>query len=158
VANDIGNRDPDAFDDPDALDITRDARHHVAFGFGVHQCLGQPLARMELQAVYGTLYGASRRWRWPRRWTRSRSSTTVRCTASTSCRSPGERRAGMKVIVDQDRCVASGQCVPAAMDVFDQRDEDGVVVLLTEHPSAELAGDVRQAAAVCPAPAIRIEA
>ena len=56
VADDIGNRDPDAFPDPDRLDIGRDARHHVAFGFGVHQCLGQPLARLELQVVYGTLY------------------------------------------------------------------------------------------------------
>lgn len=56
LANDIGNRDPDAFADPDRLDLRRDARHHVAFGFGVHQCLGQPLARMELQVVYGTLY------------------------------------------------------------------------------------------------------
>ncbi|WP_027943437.1 cytochrome P450 [Amycolatopsis taiwanensis] len=54
--NDIGNRDPDAFADPDNLDLTRNARHHVAFGFGVHQCLGQSLARMELQVVYGTLY------------------------------------------------------------------------------------------------------
>jgi len=56
LANDIGNRDPEAFPDPDRLDVARDARHHVAFGFGVHQCLGQPLARMELQVVYGTLY------------------------------------------------------------------------------------------------------
>lgn len=56
MANDIGNRDPEVFDDPDRLDITRRARHHVAFGFGVHQCLGQQLARMELQVVYGTLY------------------------------------------------------------------------------------------------------
>ena len=56
VANDIGNRDPGMFDDPDRLDVTRDARRHVAFGFGVHQCLGQPLARVELQVVYGTLY------------------------------------------------------------------------------------------------------
>lgn len=56
MANDIGNRDPDAFPDPDRLDIRRDARHHVAFGFGVHQCLGQPLARLELQVVYSTLY------------------------------------------------------------------------------------------------------
>ncbi|GAA1578201.1 cytochrome P450 [Kribbella hippodromi] len=54
--NDLGNRDADAFPDPDRLDVTRDARHHIAFGFGVHQCLGQPLARMELQVVYSTLY------------------------------------------------------------------------------------------------------
>ncbi|MFJ4787851.1 cytochrome P450 [Streptomyces sp. NPDC088794] len=56
MVNEIGNRDPDVFPDPDRLDITRDARRHVAFGFGNHQCLGQPLARMELQVVYGTLY------------------------------------------------------------------------------------------------------
>ena len=56
MPNDIGNRDGAAFDDPDHLDIRRDARHHLAFGFGVHQCLGQPLARMELQVVYSTLY------------------------------------------------------------------------------------------------------
>lgn len=56
MANEIGNRDPEVFPDPDRLDLTRDARRHVAFGFGVHQCLGQPLARMELQVVYGTLY------------------------------------------------------------------------------------------------------
>lgn len=56
MANEIANRDPDVFPEPDRLDITRDARRHVAFGFGVHQCLGQPLARMELQVVYGTLY------------------------------------------------------------------------------------------------------
>jgi len=56
MVNEIGNRDPRVFEDPDRLDLTRDARRHVAFGFGVHQCLGQPLARMELQVVYGTLY------------------------------------------------------------------------------------------------------
>ncbi|MFJ3670639.1 cytochrome P450 [Streptomyces sp. NPDC090106] len=56
LANEIANRDPAVFTDPDRLDLTRDARRHVAFGFGVHQCLGQPLARMELQVVYGTLY------------------------------------------------------------------------------------------------------
>jgi cytochrome P450 len=56
MPNDIGNRDPRVFADPDRLDLTREGRHHVAFGFGVHQCLGQSLARMELQVVYGTLY------------------------------------------------------------------------------------------------------
>jgi cytochrome P450 len=50
------NRDEDVFSDPDHLDIHRNARRHLAFGFGVHQCLGQPLARIELQVVYGTLY------------------------------------------------------------------------------------------------------
>lgn len=63
----------------------------------------------------------------------------------------------MKVVVDEEKCVAAGQCVAAAMDVFDQRDEDGVVVLLNENPSPELADDVRNAAAVCPALAIHIE-
>jgi cytochrome P450 len=55
-ANDVANRDEEVFADPDRLDVHRDARKHVAFGFGVHQCLGQPLARVELQVVYGTLY------------------------------------------------------------------------------------------------------
>jgi cytochrome P450 len=50
------NRDPRAFDRPDELDIQRGARHHVAFGFGPHQCLGQNLARMELQIVFDTLF------------------------------------------------------------------------------------------------------
>ncbi|MFD5315943.1 cytochrome P450 [Streptomyces sp. NPDC127098] len=56
LPNDIGNRDPDAFPEPDRLDVRRNPRRHMAFGFGVHQCLGQPLARLELQVVYGTLY------------------------------------------------------------------------------------------------------
>lgn len=52
----VANRDPDHFDAPDHLDIDRNARHHVAFGYGVHQCLGQPLARMELQIVLDRLF------------------------------------------------------------------------------------------------------
>ena len=63
----------------------------------------------------------------------------------------------MKVTIDQDKCVASGQCVMAAEDVFDQRDEDGIVVLLEESPSDERAEDVEHAAAVCPALAITVE-
>ena len=56
MPNESANRDAAVFPDPDALDVHRDARGHVAFGFGVHQCLGQPLARLELQVVYSTLY------------------------------------------------------------------------------------------------------
>ena len=63
----------------------------------------------------------------------------------------------MKVTVDQDKCVSSGQCVLNASDVFDQRDDDGVVVLLDRQPGPEQADNVRKAAAACPALAIDIE-
>ena len=63
----------------------------------------------------------------------------------------------MKVIVDQEACVAAGHCVMATDAVFDQRDEDGVVVLLDERPPEELAADVRHAAVLCPARAISVE-
>lgn len=62
----------------------------------------------------------------------------------------------MKIIVDQDKCVASGQCVSSAPDVFDQREDDGIVVLLNDNPPDELADDVRQAAALCPALVITV--
>ncbi|MFB6979043.1 ferredoxin [Streptomyces scopuliridis] len=64
----------------------------------------------------------------------------------------------MKVILDQDKCVASGQCVMAAPEVFDQRDEDGVAILLNDSPSAAETEDVQQAVSVCPALAIRLSA
>jgi ferredoxin len=63
----------------------------------------------------------------------------------------------MRVAVDQDRCIAAGQCVAAAPDVFDQRDEDGVVVLVKATPDAAEEDYVRQAAAVCPALAIQVQ-
>jgi ferredoxin len=63
----------------------------------------------------------------------------------------------VKVIVDQDKCVSSGMCVLNAAEVFDQNDDDGVVVLLVEHPGPEHAEDARKAAAACPALAITIE-
>ncbi|MBI0385275.1 cytochrome P450, partial [Streptomyces albiflaviniger] len=56
LLGELANRDPAVFPDPDRLDIGRDARHHQAFGVGTHHCLGQPLARMELQVVYPTLF------------------------------------------------------------------------------------------------------
>ena len=52
----IANWDPDVFPEPETLDLHRDARAHHAFGFGIHQCVGQQLARVELQVVFGTLY------------------------------------------------------------------------------------------------------
>ena len=63
----------------------------------------------------------------------------------------------MRVTVDRDKCVASGQCVLTAADVFDQGDDDGLVLLLNDHPSAERWADVKQAAALCPALAISVD-
>jgi ferredoxin len=63
----------------------------------------------------------------------------------------------MKVIIDQEKCVASGQCVLSAAEVFDQREEDGIVILLDETPPRDQADAVREAAAICPALAIQIQ-
>lgn len=49
------NRDEAVYPDPDTLDWHRPARHHVAFGFGIHQCLGQNLARAEMEIALHTL-------------------------------------------------------------------------------------------------------
>jgi cytochrome P450 len=50
------NKDPAAFPDPERFDIRRKANHHVTFADGTHQCLGQPLARLELNIVFTTLF------------------------------------------------------------------------------------------------------
>lgn len=63
----------------------------------------------------------------------------------------------MRVKVDQSRCVASGNCVLTAPEVFDQREQDGIVVLLDPSPPAALAERVRRAAALCPANVITVE-
>ncbi|MGH3580466.1 MAG: cytochrome P450, partial [Mycobacterium sp.] len=51
-----GNRDPSFVEDPDVLDIGRGAPGHLAFGHGVHHCLGAPLARMEMRIAFPALF------------------------------------------------------------------------------------------------------
>ncbi|WP_328906687.1 cytochrome P450 [Streptomyces sp. NBC_00234] len=55
VAMADANRDPARYAEPDRFDITRDARGHVAFGHGIHYCLGAPLARIEARIAIRSL-------------------------------------------------------------------------------------------------------
>ena len=68
----------------------------------------------------------------------------------------GHGEVPIKVIIDEDKCCGAGQCVLAAPDVFDQRDEDGIVVLLDATPPQALRSQVEDAAVRCPSSAIAV--
>ncbi|WP_431907135.1 cytochrome P450 [Amycolatopsis thermoflava] len=56
IAANAANRDPERFPDPDTLDLRRHAAGHLAFGHGIHQCLGQQLARVEMRVAIPALF------------------------------------------------------------------------------------------------------
>jgi ferredoxin len=62
----------------------------------------------------------------------------------------------MRVTVDAELCCGSGQCVLAVPEVFDQREEDGTVLLLDAGPPAATHEEVRVAASLCPSGAITV--
>jgi ferredoxin len=62
----------------------------------------------------------------------------------------------MKVRVDESKCIGAGQCAMVAPEVFDQREEDGVVILLQPDAPEQLQAAVREAAKLCPSRAITL--
>jgi ferredoxin len=62
----------------------------------------------------------------------------------------------MKVSADTSKCCSSGMCVVRAPEVFEQRESDGVVIVLQPDPAASLQQKVREAAAGCPVQAITV--
>lgn len=62
----------------------------------------------------------------------------------------------MKVTADEGLCCGSGMCALRADQVFDQREEDGIVIVLDGAPPPELHEAVREAASVCPTGAISL--
>lgn len=62
----------------------------------------------------------------------------------------------MRVEADRDMCIGAGQCVLAAPGLFDQDEDDGLVVLLDPAPGAEQEDAARAAAAACPASVITV--
>ena len=63
----------------------------------------------------------------------------------------------MRVSVDRSRCLGSGNCLTWASEVFDQSDDDFLVVVLDETPPAERREAIEQAARFCPGQAIRVD-
>jgi ferredoxin len=64
---------------------------------------------------------------------------------------------GMKVSIDHDQCIGAGQCVLSAPEVFDQRDDDGTVMLLDEEPAEAVQSRVKDAVHLCPAGVIEVD-
>ena len=62
----------------------------------------------------------------------------------------------MKVTVDKDKCCGAGTCVLVAPEVFDQGEDDGIVILLDAEPPEQLRDAVRECAGACPAGAIHV--
>ena len=80
------NRDPDQFPEPDLLDLGRRDNRHLAFGWGIHFCLGAPLARLEGQLAFATLVRRLPRLALATEWVEWRQTATLRGLAALQVR------------------------------------------------------------------------
>jgi ferredoxin len=63
----------------------------------------------------------------------------------------------MRIVTDTGRCVGAGQCALTEPSVFDQSDEDGTVVLLTDQVEGDVLANVREAIDLCPSQALSLK-
>ena len=63
----------------------------------------------------------------------------------------------MRIVTDTGRCVGAGQCALTEPAVFDQSDEDGTVVLLTDRAEGDVLANVREAIDLCPSQALSLK-
>ena len=112
------NHDPERFTDPDSLDITRQPNPHVAFGYGIHFCLGAPLARIETAVTINTILRRLPNLRFD-------VDPSQLGMAATNCESCAESLASgvlaegramrrLRISVDQNKCVGSTTCINTA--------------------------------------------
>ncbi|WHM28552.1 ferredoxin [Streptomyces sp. BPPL-273] len=64
----------------------------------------------------------------------------------------------MKIVADRDRCVGAGQCARIAPELFDQGQDDGLVVVLNAEPDESLLAEADEAVDLCPAGALSTDA
>jgi cytochrome P450/ferredoxin len=163
------NHDPDAFPNPSEVDPSRAARTHLGFGFGVHACIGQNLARAELEIVFtsllervptlqldtqfedlsfkhdGFVFGVNEL---PVAWQSWRTKPR---------RERQQRSCDMaRVIHDRHRCQSMGVCESLAANVFELNDDAELVLLTSGEVSDAELDNVRAAVAGCPNEALRL--
>ena len=149
------NRDPERFAGPRPRSTSaRGPTGHLAFGHGVHQCLGQQLARIEMRIGFPALLSRfpGLRLAVPSEQVPMRDNMFIygvhRLPVSLVGGTP------MRIRANKDVCVGAGMCVLTAPEVFDQSEEDGTVLVLDPEPSAARQAAVRRAVQVCPSGAL----
>lgn len=154
------NRDERHHADPDRLDLRRPPVRSVAFGVGVHFCIGAPLARLGVGIALPMALQAFPDYTLPAVCERPQGADIMRAfltlPISTGHPPPVDTAPppALRVVVDAERCEGHGQCVLAAPTVFDLDDE--LNLTYEAQVPAELIADVRRAAQLCPMQAIRL--
>jgi ferredoxin len=157
------NRDEQLFPDPDRFDIEREAgpAHRLRLWdppvprSGAGPCGAADRPAHPVRPPAGSTAGDRRRpAAIPPRDVRVRRARAAADLVNRPQELPG---AVMHVSINESRCIAAGQCVLNAPEVFDQREDDGIVEILNENPEAGAYASVRLAVRLCPADVITLE-